>query len=160
MMVSPPAPAIAGGTAAQEVIMSRRFRLALLAVAGIALAPSVFAQTASVKKEPVKPINDVAGGATFSAYCTVCHGVAGRGDGPAAKALSKPPADLTQIARKHDGKFPAAAVREVIIGETAPMAHGTRDMPMWGPLFRSTDGNVAELRLKNLIDYLASIQAK
>jgi len=140
--------------------MSRGFRLALLAAAGIALASPVLAQTGAVKKEPIKPISDVAGASTFSAYCTVCHGVAGRGDGPAAKALSKPPADLTQIARKHDGQFPAAAVRSVIIGDAAPLAHGTRDMPMWGPLFRSTDGSAAELRLKNLVDYLAAMQAK
>jgi hypothetical protein len=140
--------------------MFSRFRLALLVAAGIALAAPVLAQTATMKKEPIKPNVDVAGGATYSAYCTVCHGVSGRGDGPAAKALTKPPADLTQIARKHDGKFPADAVRSVIVGDTAPMAHGTRDMPMWGPLFRSADPNVAELRLKNLVDYLASMQDK
>jgi hypothetical protein len=39
-------------------------------------------------------------------------------------------------------------------------AHGSRDMPMWGPVFKSVDGSVAELRLKNLIDYLDSIQEK
>jgi mono/diheme cytochrome c family protein len=140
--------------------MSRGLRLALLAAAGIALAAPAFAQAAAMKKEPIKPITEVGGAATFNAYCTVCHGADGRGDGPAAKALSKPPADLTQIAKRHDGNFPASAVRAVIVGDSAPLAHGTRDMPMWGPLFRGTDGNAAELRLKNLVDYLASIQAK
>lgn len=140
--------------------MSRGFRLALLAAAAIALAAPAFAQAAAVKKEPIKPMADVSGASTFNAYCTVCHGAGGRGDGPAASALSKPPADLTQIAKKHDGKFPDGAVRTVIVGDSAPLAHGTRDMPMWGPLFRSTDGNASELRLKNLIDYLSSIQAK
>jgi mono/diheme cytochrome c family protein len=140
--------------------MPRGFRLVLLAAAAMALATPALAQSTTVKKEPIKPIADVAGAATFNAYCTACHGPAGRGDGPAAKALSKPPADLTQIARKHDGKFPSDAVRALIVGDTSPLAHGTRDMPMWGPVFRSTEGNVAELRLKNLVDYLASIQGK
>jgi mono/diheme cytochrome c family protein len=31
----------------------------------------------------------------FQAHCTTCHGVEGRGDGPAAATLSPPPSDLT-----------------------------------------------------------------
>ncbi len=30
----------------------------------------------------------------YRAHCQVCHGVNGRGDGPAAATLSRPPADL------------------------------------------------------------------
>jgi len=140
--------------------MPRGFRPVLLTAAAVAFATSAFAQSATVKKEPIKPLADVAGATTFNAYCTACHGASGRGDGPAAKALTKPPSDLTQIARKHDGKFPNDAVRAVIVGDNSPVAHGTRDMPMWGPVLRSTEGNTSELRLKNLVDYLASIQAK
>jgi len=142
--------------------MSRGFRLALLAAAGLVLAGPVLAQQpTTIKREPIKPINDVAGTATFNAYCTVCHGASGKGDGPAAKALTKAPADLTQISKKHNGTFPAISVKMSIVGENAPMAHGTRDMPMWGPVFTSTEGgSVSELRLKNLVDYLESIQAK
>jgi mono/diheme cytochrome c family protein len=144
--------------------MSRGFRLALLAAAGLMLAAPVFAQ-ATIKKEPIKPISDVSGSATFNAYCAVCHGPAGKGDGPAAKALVKPPlvklpVDLTQLTKKNNGKFPAAAVKMHITGDTVVAAHGTRDMPMWGPVFKSTEGNTAELRLKNVVDYIESIQAK
>jgi mono/diheme cytochrome c family protein len=148
-----------GGT--QEVIMSRRLRLALLAAAGLVIAVPVLAQQPpTIKKEPIKPINDVAGAATFNAYCTVCHGPAGKGDGPAAKALAKPPADLTLISARNGGRFPAEAVKQTIVGENTPLAHGTRDMPMWGPLFRSTEGATVELRLKNLVDFIGSMQAK
>jgi putative copper export protein/mono/diheme cytochrome c family protein len=35
------------------------------------------------------------GAELFSSYCTACHGISGRGDGPAAKSLPVPPADLT-----------------------------------------------------------------
>src|SRR3954452_2973136 len=91
--------------------------LALLTAAGLLVATPVFAQT-KIKKEPITPIADVAGAATFNAYCTVCHGPAGKGNGPAAKALKTPPADLTLIAKKNNGKFPDATVRMHISGDT------------------------------------------
>jgi high-affinity iron transporter len=37
--------------------------------------------------------------AEFTARCAVCHGATGRGDGPGAKGLTPPPADLTDAAR-------------------------------------------------------------
>ena len=37
--------------------------------------------------------------ADFTTHCAVCHGATGRGDGPAAKGLNPPPADLTNQAR-------------------------------------------------------------
>jgi len=142
--------------------MSRGIRLALLAAAGLVLAVPAFAQPPAPKinKEPIKPINSVAGAATFNAYCTVCHGPSGKGDGPAAKALAKPPADLTQLAKRNSGTFPAMAVKSMIEGENSPMAHVTRDMPMWGPVFKTADGTAAPLRVKNLVDYLERIQEK
>jgi mono/diheme cytochrome c family protein len=142
------------------VAMSRGFHLAFVAAAGLVLAVPALAQQPTIKKEPIKPMIDVAGSATFNAYCTVCHGAQGKGDGPAAKALVKPPADLTQLTRKNNGTFPAFAVKATVVGDQAPAAHGTRDMPMWGPVFRSTEGTASELRIKNLVDYIESIQAK
>jgi mono/diheme cytochrome c family protein len=143
--------------------MSRRSRPTLLAAAGLAftlVALPLAAQT-TVKREPIKPINDVSGAASFNAYCTACHGPSGKGDGPAAKALTKPPADLTQIAKRNGGKFPALSVRMTITGESTLAAHGSRDMPTWGPVFRSVEGDsTTALRLKNLVDYLEAFQEK
>jgi mono/diheme cytochrome c family protein len=133
--------------------------LTMLAAALLITAAPAFAQT-KIKKEPVRPITDVAGAATFNAYCTVCHGPAGKGDGPAAKAFTTPPADLTLIAKRNNGKFPDATVRMHISGDTVVAAHGTRDMPTWGPVLRSTDGDAVALRLKNLVDFIESIQQK
>ena len=70
---------------------------------------------------------------------------------------------LTQLAKKQGGKFPANHVAGVLkFGSgSAAEAHGSADMPVWGPLFRSVDPNsVAELRLTNLIKYLEDLQAK
>ena len=139
--------------------MSRGLRLALLAAAGLVIAVPAFAQT-KMKTEPIKPMTDMSGAASFNAYCTACHGPAGKGDGPAAKALVKPPTDLTQISKNNNGKFPAAAVRAQIVGANATLAHGSKDMPMWGPVFRSAEGSAVEIRVKNLVDYIESIQAK
>src|SRR3954462_14118837 len=119
------------------------FRLPLalttLAAALLVTAAPAFAQT-KIKKEPIQPISDIAGSATFNAYCTVCHGPSGRGDGPAAKALVKPPADLTQISKRNNGKFSDAAVKMHITGDTIVAAHGSREMPIWGPVFKGVEG--------------------
>jgi high-affinity iron transporter len=40
-----------------------------------------------------------AAGADYAVRCAACHGAAGRGDGPAARGLEPPPADLTNAAR-------------------------------------------------------------
>jgi putative copper resistance protein D len=37
----------------------------------------------------------------YQQNCMVCHGVQGRGDGPAARAMRPPPADLTQHVTAH-----------------------------------------------------------
>jgi len=142
--------------------MSKVFRLALALgtfTGALVIAAPAFAQT-TIKREPIKPIADVSGAASFNAYCTVCHGPSGTGNGPAARALTTPPADLTQIAKRNNGKFPAAAVRMHLTGETVVAAHGTREMPIWGPVLRSAEGSVADLRVKNLVDYIEALQEK
>ena len=114
-----------------------------------------------VKREPIEQPQGVSGAMTFKAYCAQCHGVNGAGNGPAAKALKVPPADLTQISKRHGGTFPAADVKNTITGDHEVTAHGSREMPMWGPVFRSVeDGAVTELRIINLVKYLEQIQQK
>ena len=72
----------------------------------------------------------------FTQYCAPCHGLDGKGNGPAASAMKSQPTDLTQLARKHDGKFPANSVASALkFGSGSAGAHGSADMPVWGPLF-------------------------
>ena len=54
----------------------------------------------------------------FVRYCSACHGMEGRGDGPAAVALRTPPADLTWIAQRRGGHFPVAEITASIDGRT------------------------------------------
>jgi mono/diheme cytochrome c family protein len=72
------------------------------------------------------------GAEMYKTWCASCHGPTGKGDGPAAAALKKPPADLTQLAKKNGGKFPTQRVRDYIDGTKEVASHGSRDMPVWG----------------------------
>src|SRR5262245_44364305 len=135
--------------------MAKGTRLTLTAAAGLmAMVSTAAAQTPTIKRDPIKPMADVTGEASYKAYCAVCHGDKGKGDGPAAKAMKVPPADLTQITRRHGGKYPEGSIKMTISGDTVVASHGSRDMPVWGPLFRSIDGSVDVLRVRNLVVYL------
>ena len=46
--------------------------------------------------------------------------------------LKVPPPNLTVLAKKNKGVLPFSAVYEIIDGRKTVMAHGTRDMPIWG----------------------------
>jgi len=98
----------------------------------------------------------------YQRYCAVCHGKDGKGNGPAAPALKATPADLTQVAKNNNGKFPLGTVRQLLSGGSSTPAHGSQDMPMWGPVFRAMSPNesIAKLRADNLLRYLESIQQK
>ena len=105
-----------------------------------------------------------AGQQYFQRYCSVCHGLSGRGDGPAAPALRPPPADLTHIAQRRGGHFPVAEIAAYIDGRTVVPAHGSREMPIWGERFGEIVGRdalgeaVVQSHLWFLIEYLQAIQ--
>jgi mono/diheme cytochrome c family protein len=56
--------------------------------------------------------------------------------------------------------FPTDRVTASIMDSSRAAAHGAKDMPIWGPLFRTLDGDDERggTRLRNLLTYLASIQ--
>ena len=117
-----------------------------------------------IKTVPMKQTSPASGKEMFTQYCAACHGADGKGTGPAAAALKTPPADLTTLAKRSEGgKFPRERVAEILRSGTGVAAHGSLDMPTWGPLFRSLDPNhdvTVQQRIKNLNDYMESLQAK
>jgi cytochrome c553 len=133
-------------------------RHVLVALLGLALTASVAAAQPKVEKGPIKPTSAADAGTMFTTYCAVCHGKEGKGDGPAAKALAKAPADLTKLSARNNGTFPEVRVRRYIEGLDEVAAHGSRDMPMWGDLFRSLNRDTAALRVEALAEYLKSMQ--
>jgi len=146
----------------------RFFKRALLFVLTVAfvgvvlLAAGKQSQTAPNPGEQSTPlIRSVKGPDLFRAYCASCHGLDAKGAGPAASALNAKLPDLTLLRRKNHGRFPAARAREVITGEQVVAAHGSREMPIWGPIFHQVeaDEDWGNVRLDNLMKYLESIQS-
>ena len=103
------------------------------------------------------------GKAMFKQYCAACHGMDAKGHGPARAALKVPAADLTTLAKRHGGEFPVDMVTNVLRFGPGVAAHGSSDMPTWGSIFRMIDKNnerAVQARIKNLTDYLVSLQVK
>ncbi len=141
--------------------MVRRSLLLLLLVIPLVLIGQQNALKAPEKSQTYHP--PVSGPKLYQDYCAVCHGSDGKGDGPAAATLKTWPADLTTIAKRHNGSFPVLHVTEKIEGDNMVTAHGSREMPLWGPVFRSMahgHADSAQRRMENLIAYLESIQEK
>jgi mono/diheme cytochrome c family protein len=111
-------------------------------------------------KEQQTLIRSVNGADLYRTYCASCHGKNGKGNGPAAPALKATVPDLTVIAKNNRDQFPVARVRRIIMGEGMIASHGSREMPVWGPLFSEVEADVdrAPVRLDNLVKYLESIQ--
>jgi mono/diheme cytochrome c family protein len=108
-------------------------------------------------------IVSIQGSDLYQAYCSSCHGKDAKGKGPMAAWLKVQPSDLTHIAARNGGKFPLARVDRVISGEVAlPSGHGTRAMPVWGPVFSQVtrDQDLGRVRIDNLARYLRDIQSQ
>ena len=103
------------------------------------------------------------GSKLYKIYCASCHGEDAKGHGPMAVWLKVPPSDLTRIAARNGGEFPLARVDRIISGEVAVLSgHGTRAMPIWGPVFSKVtrDQDLGRVRIDNLARYLRDIQTK
>jgi mono/diheme cytochrome c family protein len=139
-----------------------RIVICALAFALAALAQTPPAPRTKLEVVPAREKGVTKGSALYTAYCATCHGKDGKGGGPAAAALKAAPADLTQLAAKNGGKFPVGAVRLALTGGSSTPAHGSTEMPVWGPIFRAMASNqsIAALRADNLVKYLESIQGK
>lgn len=112
---------------------------------------------------PVDRTNPTDGKVMYQSYCAPCHGVDGRGHGPAAVAMKTQPVDLTQLTRMHHGKYPDGHVASVLQFGTALPAHGSAAMPIWGQLFgriEPVESQITALRIANLSRYLESMQAR
>ena len=142
--------------------ISQTLILALVLVFGCFVAFAQDQAAKTIKKVNAQPTTTLNGADLFKEYCAVCHGSGAKGDGPAADALKKRPADLTQLSRKNGGSFPELHVMNYIKGQDVLAAHGSRDMPIWGQLFHSMnkDAGTTQLRVSNLTDYVKTLQAK
>lgn len=135
---------------------------ALLFLVGVSAVQARQEQSVEKKATP-KAAAIPSGKQLFTQYCAACHGETGVGDGPVSPVLKTRPPDLTTLAKRHDGAFPYKYVEDVLHFGPGPSAHGSSDMPTWGPIFQWMDGkqkSTVDQRIKNLTKYLASLQAK
>ena len=100
----------------------------------------------------------------FKESCSACHGVDARGNGPVAPILKVPVPDLTLIASRRGGAFPADEIYRIVDGQADLGAHGPRSMPVWGYEFfgedaddESAHGEATE-KIESLLEFLRSIQ--
>ncbi len=149
----------------------KRCVIFFVSIAVVAVIASVQATPAQEIQEKPITLQQAAlkdGQALYGELCAVCHGVDGKGQGPAAPALSKPAPDLTQLASGNGGEFPAAEVQKAITGQVPVTAHGTLEMPMWGKVFEDARHDLkpgqrwgsARLRILAWTEHLESIQVE
>jgi len=152
---------------------------AISLLVGATLAINV--QTALAQVPSLPPQRARAGGAGippggpafwFRLYCASCHGVDGTGDGSVAPILKTKPADLTVLSKNNGGVFPEQAVHDFIDGTKTVIAHGSREMPVWGYPTMLNPGTQRGIfkpeltqeqidrRISLLVDYVKSIQKK
>lgn len=126
--------------------------------------PAVKDAPVTIHSVPIQSTPATDGKLMFRSYCASCHGQDAKGEGPAAAALKTPPPDLTRLTARNKGTFPSLHVANVIEGDqNTPAAHGSKDMPVWGGLFRSIGNRSSaesQLRVHNLVDYLKTLQVK
>jgi len=131
--------------------------LTILSISGLA----AFGQAGQGKQEDIPVTFSLSGAEMYKTWCASCHGAQGKGDDPAAAALKRTPADLTQLAKKNRGRFPTEIVRTYIDGSRVVAAHGSREMPVWGTFFlRLGDEKTVTYRIVTLGSYVESIQVK
>jgi mono/diheme cytochrome c family protein len=138
-------------------------RVIILWALAVAIAVPFSSEVATAQKPLTPPlvISSLSGRDLFQFYCSTCHGREGKGDGPVASSLKRPPPDLTTIARRNDGHFPSDAIVHLVSGEDPPVgAHGSREMPVWGPIFRSLEPHdrLTRIRIENVVKFVESIQ--
>ena len=103
---------------------------------------------------PVTAAETDTGKALYVKYCGACHGPEAKGDGIAGTFMRPKPPDLTLIAKRNHGEFPAQKTMEIIDGRKTVRAHGDPDMPVWGEMLHDQE------KLRLITDYLGTIQRK
>jgi mono/diheme cytochrome c family protein len=144
-----------------EVLMLKRPLLPVLAAAILVVLG--YAQSNTNGTIAVNKTTATSGMQMYINYCASCHGVDGRGNGPAAAALRIPPTDLTVLSKNNHGVFPETHIVTVLQYGAEFPSHGSVEMPVWGPIFGKMDTvnpQVKQLRISNLIRYLKTLQIK
>jgi len=109
-------------------------------------------------------IYGVSGSYAYRTNCASCHGADGKGEGPLAESLRFHPPDLTLLAKRNGGEYPADKVRRIVDGRKPLSGHGGPDMPIWGDAFRSAetgyDDTKVKEKIRSVVDFLRTLQVR
>ena len=133
---------------------------ALILAALVVLGAAVFFVAT---RPPQLPVN---GRELYVRYCASCHGMGGRGDGPASKAFRRRPSDLTRVRERYGGQYPVRKVMAAIDGRYPVRAHGDSAMPVWGIVFEQEKEEkearwpkrTTLLQVRLIADYVLTLQ--
>ncbi|HMV48046.1 MAG TPA: c-type cytochrome [Blastocatellia bacterium] len=130
----------------------------VLVTIAVGIGIAMFSGLLSVSAQGVK---EDRGQKLFMQYCASCHGADGKGGGPVAATLKTAIPNLTTY-EKRNGKFDQLRVQNIIAGEVGVLAHGSKEMPVWGYIFRQKAGgnSTSKLNVFALATYIKSIQQK
>ncbi len=102
------------------------------------------------------------GSELYRNYCSACHGATGEGDGPVAAVMQVTVPNLRTLAMRSGGRFPTDAVIDYVDGTRIPLAHGSRQMPIWGDVFlwgnEGASRARADARIEAIVEYLEELQ--
>lgn len=151
------------GTHQEEHMTIRHVVLLSVLLLGFGAAAQENSGPAREDKSQLPPSYVPSGKVMFKQYCASCHGADAKGRGPATPTLNTRVPDLTTLSKRHNGKFPYDYVESVLRFGPGVSAHGSPDMPVWGPIFQYLENyNEAAVRqrIRNLCEYIESLQEK
>jgi mono/diheme cytochrome c family protein len=107
----------------------------------------------------------------YQSTCMGCHGPAGKGDGQFNEFLRLKVPDLTTIAQRNGGVFPADRLVMIIDGREAVPGHGVPQMPIWGNVYNEKAAEYykgfgynpeqfVRVRILSLVDYIYTLQVR
>jgi mono/diheme cytochrome c family protein len=105
---------------------------------------------------------DDTGARLYFNNCAACHGDDGEGTGPVAASMRVTMPNLRSLAQRNGGVFPGDSITAYIDGRSPRAAHGDRQMPIWGDVFRGADQGTAKRsvrrRIAAVVDYIWTLQ--
>jgi mono/diheme cytochrome c family protein len=163
-LATPPAdftnPAVLGGRSNQQIVTSLLQRKGRPETAHMPMMTVI----ETVKEEalrdaiayirtltaPGKHVSVLAGKDIYETFCSVCHGSAGDGRGPAAKNLTVKPRDFTSKDFVIEGR--EEEIHRTIFMGAARASHGSPLMPEW----KTT---LSREQVQDIIEYVKTFQA-
>jgi mono/diheme cytochrome c family protein len=139
-------------------------RHTVLSIALLLAAPLAVAAEEEAKPPLAGKLNsDHPGYAAYEQYCAVCHGLFADGKGLVAPVLKTPPSNLRTLGVRHGTPLPKQKLVRFVDGSEPVLAHGSREMPVWGTkLYETLPNPMPDSRQRGailtILDYLESIQ--